>query len=58
MVDGEVISQVQLKAIMDKSLILEHFEKYPDIDVYATSEVASQLDVKDSGFSNRDLHGM
>ena len=57
MVDGEVIGQVQLKAVMDKSLILEHFEKYPDIDVYATSEVASQLlDVKDSGFSNRDLH--
>ena len=52
-----IIGQVQLKAVMDKSLILEHFEKYPDIDVYATSEVASQLlDVKDSGFSNRDLH--
>ena len=54
--NGEVISQVQLKAVMNKDLILKHFEKYPNIEVYATSEVASQLEgVVDSGFSNKEL---
>ena len=57
MVDSEVIGQVQLKAVMDKNLILEHFGKFSDIDVYATSDVASQLlNVKNSDFSNHDLH--
>ena len=54
--NGEVISQVQLKAVMNKDLILKHFEKYPNIEVYATSEVASELEgVVDSGFSNKEL---
>jgi hypothetical protein len=56
MMNGEVISQVQLKAVKSKELVLEHFEKYPNIDVYATSEVASELGgVEDSGFSNEEL---
>ena len=56
MMNGEVISQVQLKAVKSKELVLEHFEKYPNIEVYATSEVASELDgVVDSGFSNEEL---
>ena len=39
-----------------KELVLQHFEKYPNIEVYATSEVASELEgVVDSGFSNEEL---
>lgn len=54
--NGEVISQVQLKAVKNRDLILEHFEKYPDIDVYSTSEVASEIEgVFDSGFNNAEL---
>lgn len=56
LIDGEVIEQVQLKAVMDKNLILEHFERYPDISVYATSEVAENFEtVKDSGITNDQL---
>lgn len=56
LIDGEVIEQVQLKAVMDKNIILEHFETYPDISVYATSEVAENFEsVADSGFSNEQL---
>ena len=56
MMNGEVISQVQLKAVKSKELVLQHFEKYPNIEVYATSEVASELEgVVDSGFSNEEL---
>ena len=56
MMNGEVISQVQLKAVKSKELVLEHFEKYPNIEVYATSEIASELDgVVESGFSNEEL---
>ena len=56
MLNGEVISQVQLKAVKSKELVLEHFEKYPNIEVIATSEVASDLDgIADSGFSNEEL---
>jgi hypothetical protein len=54
--DGNVISEVQLKAVMDKDIILQHFEKYPDIAVFATSEIAGQFEnVSDSGFSNKEL---
>ena len=56
MMNGEAISQVQLKAVKSKELVLEHFEKYPNIEVYATSEIASELDgVVESGFSNEEL---
>lgn len=56
LINGNVIAEVQLKAVRNKELIYEHFEKYPDIEVYATSEVAADLnDVKDSGFSNEEL---
>ena len=54
--DGEVIQQVQLKAVMNRDIILEHFEKYPDIPIFATSEVAAQFEnVSDSGFTNHQL---
>ena len=55
-VDGDVIGEVQLKAVASKSTIYEHLERYPDIQVAATEEVASQLsDVESSGFNNAEI---
>ena len=55
-IDGNVVKEVQFKAVSDPESIAEHFEKYPDIEVYATTEVARKVkdifeNVKDSGFS-------
>ena len=56
LIDGEVISEVQLKAVKDPAAIFSHFEKYPDVPVYATSEIANRMDgVNSSNFSNDDL---
>lgn len=56
LIDGEVISEVQLKAVKDPATIFSHFEKYPDVPVYATSEIANRMDgVNSSNFSNDDL---
>ena len=53
MMNGEVISQVKLKAGKSTELVLEHFDKYPNIDLCATSVVASELEgVVDTGFNN------
>lgn len=60
-VDGDVIGEVQLKAVQSPAAIVEHFARYPDIDVMVTSEVyaataeafAGQL--ADSGVSNADI---
>ena len=38
-IEGDVIREVQLKAVEHPSTIVEHFARYPDIDVMATSEV-------------------
>lgn len=60
-VDGAVIGAVQLKAVQSPAAIAEHFARYPDIDVLATSEVAAALGeayagrVSDSGFANGAL---
>ncbi|MDV7142021.1 hypothetical protein R3X27_04925 [Tropicimonas sp. TH_r6] len=60
-VDGEVIGQVQLKAVQDPAALADHFEVYPDIEVMVTSEAFSQYQgsfsdlVFDSEFSNVDL---
>jgi hypothetical protein len=54
--DGEAFSEVQLKATDNVSLVEKHFERYPDTEVAATSEVAQKMDdVHDSGFSNEEL---
>jgi len=54
--NGEVIRQVQLKATNDPAYLLEHLERYPDIDLYATSEVASGDPLASStGISNEAL---
>jgi len=54
--DGQVIQQIQVKAVEDPMHIFEHLERYPEIDIIATEEVALMVDgVGSSGFSNRDL---
>lgn len=53
---NDVIGEVQLKATDSPSYILEHFKKYPDIEVLATSEIAGRLDgVESTGISNEDI---
>lgn len=37
-VDGDVVNTVQIKAIQDPAAIVEHFSRYPDIDVMSTAE--------------------
>lgn len=60
-VDGETIQSVQLKAVQDPASIIEHFEKYPDVDVLATLEVTEILQgafgtrLSSSGFSNQEI---
>ena len=62
--DGEVVREVQLKAMQIPAGILEHFDRYPDIDVVATSEVfaafgpAYAARVADSGVSNAEITGL
>ncbi len=59
--DGKVIESVQVKAVQDPAAIIEHFRRYPDIDVIATSEVYEKLAdefgerLADSEFSNSDI---
>lgn len=53
---GEIYNEVQLKATDNVSYVSEHLEKYPNIDVVATEEVASKINgVESSGFSNAIL---
>lgn len=60
-VGGEIIGNVQVKAVQDPAAIIEHFSRYPDIDVLATSEVTDLLSgmfgerLQDSTFLNEDL---
>jgi hypothetical protein len=55
--DGnEFLTDIQLKAIQDPTIIDRHFERYPDISVMATEEVASiRDDVISSGYANEEL---
>ena len=54
--NGEVCNEVQLKATDSVSYVNEHLEKYPNIDVVATEEVAAKMQgVESSGFSNAAL---
>ncbi len=59
--DGEIVGSVQLKAVQSPSAIVEHFERYPDVDVLATSEVTALLQgrfgdrLASSQFSNEEL---
>jgi hypothetical protein len=54
--DGEVIAEVQLKATDNPHIVERHFERYPDIPVAATEEVAAEMpNVASSGFSDAQL---
>lgn len=54
--DGQDFAEIQLKATDSGSLLEKHFERYPDISIAATDEVAgSMLGVQSSGFSNAAL---
>ena len=53
---GEIMEELQLKATESNHYILEHFEKYPDISVVATIEIAEDMEgVKSSGMSDPGL---
>ena len=54
--DGNVIGEVQLKAISSEAQVLEHLARYPEIDIKVTEEVASRMPgIESSGFSNDEL---
>jgi len=54
--DGQDILQVQLKATSNPAYLLEHLERYPGIELYATSEVADDNPlVTSTGISNEEL---
>ncbi len=61
LVDGEVIREVQVKAVQSPAAIIEHFSRYPETEVMATREVTALLDgafgsrLHDSGFSNAEI---
>lgn len=54
--DGELIREVQLKAISSPALVYEHLQRYPDVEILVTEEVASVLDgINSSGLKNAVL---
>lgn len=54
--DGEIVGEVQLKATDGLRIIKNHFDKYPDIPVWATNEAAVLDDrVFESGFQDAEL---
>ena len=53
---GEIVQEAQLKATESNQYILEHFERCPDIAVFATAEVAEEMEgVTSSGMSDPSL---
>ncbi|MBB93113.1 MAG: hypothetical protein CML68_00700 [Rhodobacteraceae bacterium] len=55
-VDGNVIGEVQLKAVASEAQVLEHLARYPDIEIRVTDEVAAKMPgIESSGFSNTEL---
>lgn len=56
LVDGESIHILQLKAVATPQSVLEHLDRYPEIEVRVTAEVADRLEgVESSGFKNDEL---
>jgi hypothetical protein len=56
MVEGNVIREVQLKAVASEAHVLEHLARYPDIEIRVTDEVAAKIPgIESSGFSNAEL---
>ncbi|WP_299845291.1 hypothetical protein [uncultured Jannaschia sp.] len=60
-IEGDLVREVQLKAVQDPASIVEAFSRYPDIDVMATSEVYQAMGgmfagrLFDSGVSNAEI---
>lgn len=55
-VDGNVIGEVQLKAVASEAQVLEHLARYPEIDIRVTEEIASRMPgIESSGFWNEEL---
>ncbi|MNZ12501.1 hypothetical protein D3C78_293770 [compost metagenome] len=55
---GEIVEQIQLKAVMEAAKVEVHLDKYPDISVLATNEVADKFTdarVGSSGHDNETL---
>jgi len=55
---GQVVREIQLKAVESSAAVNMHFERYPEIDVLATDEVAATIHdsrVDASGFANTKL---
>jgi hypothetical protein len=54
--DNHVVREVQLKAVSSPSLVYEHLERYPDIEILVTEETAAMLEgIESSGLSNAVL---
>jgi hypothetical protein len=55
-VDGNVVGEVQLKAVASEAEVLEHLARYPEIGVRVTEEVAGMMPgIESSGFQNEEL---
>ena len=53
---GEIIDEVQLKATNSTSYVAEHIEKYTNIKVLSTSEVADRMDgIESTNISNEEI---
>lgn len=61
LVDGAVFKEVQIKAVQTAEGIIEHFNRYPDVEVLATNEITTELHkrfgdrLQPSGYENVDL---
>lgn len=61
MVGDAFIGSVQVKAVQSPAAIIDHFSRYPEVDVLATSEVTNLLKgmfgerLQDSGFQNAEV---
>lgn len=54
--EGDLVREVQLKAVSSPSSVYEHLERYPDIEILVTEEMASVLEgIGSSGLSNAVL---
>ena len=56
LMDGEVVREIQLKSTTDYSHLAEHLKRYPDIELFATSEIANTTPYAQStGYADSEL---
>lgn len=53
--DDSVLREFQLKSTSSTDYVNEHIERYPDIEVLVTEEVATESSFESSGISNEDI---